>query len=77
MRSLALDRIAKGARTGLALLEALKDQNPDVVKLAQLALRRFQLVQTFTKRLHIVTSNFGAFVRTYIWISFDSRAQRY
>ena len=53
----SLGRIAKGARTGLALLEALKDQNPDVVNLAQLALRRFQLVQTFTKRLHIVTSD--------------------
>ena len=53
----SLGRIAKGAGTRLALLDALKDQNPSVVKLAQLALRRFDLVQTFTKRLHIVTSD--------------------
>jgi LysM repeat protein len=53
----SLGRIVKGAGTRLALLDALKDQNPSVVKLAQLALRRFDLVQTFTKRLHIVTSD--------------------
>ena len=53
----SLGRIVKGAGTRLALLDALKDRNPDVVKLAQLALRRFELVQTYTKRLHIVTSD--------------------
>ena len=53
----SLGRIAKGAETRLALLEALKDRNPNVVKLTQLALRRFELVQTYTKRLHIITSD--------------------
>ncbi|MGM0889802.1 MAG: LysM peptidoglycan-binding domain-containing protein [Bacillota bacterium] len=54
---LSLGRIAKGARTRLALKEALKDRDPAVVKLADLALRRFELVKTYTKRLHIVTSD--------------------
>ncbi len=53
----SLGRIAKGAGTRLALLEALKDRNPDVVKLAQLSLRRFDLVPTYTKRLHMVTND--------------------
>ncbi len=53
---LSLGRIGTGTSTRLALQQALRDSETSVVELARLALQRFQLVQTWTKRIHITIS---------------------
>ncbi|MGM0889797.1 MAG: hypothetical protein ACQEW5_23295 [Bacillota bacterium] len=41
----------------MALKEALKDEDPEIVELARLALRRTKLLGKFTKRLHITITD--------------------
>ncbi|MFB2348484.1 LysM peptidoglycan-binding domain-containing protein [Priestia megaterium] len=50
----SLGRIGKGNDTFKALQKALKDSDSDVLSVAQLALKRYQLIPRWTKRIHIV-----------------------
>jgi LysM repeat protein len=51
---LSLGRIATGKQTMFALQQALTDQNPGIVELAQLSLTRVQLIPAWSKRIHLV-----------------------
>jgi LysM repeat protein len=52
---LSLGRIATGTQTIFALQQALNDQSPEIVELAQLSLNRTKLIPTWSKRIHLVT----------------------
>ncbi|MFB2348483.1 LysM peptidoglycan-binding domain-containing protein [Priestia megaterium] len=52
---LSLGRIGTGKGTFKALQRALKDNDNLVVATAKLALKRYQLISRWTKRIHIVT----------------------
>jgi len=51
---LSLGRIATGTQTMFALQQALADQSPRIVELAQLSLARTQLLPIWSKRIHLV-----------------------
>jgi LysM repeat protein len=50
---MALGRIGRGNQTFLALRQALQDSDQLVIELAKLALKRYQLIPKWTKRIHI------------------------
>jgi LysM repeat protein len=54
---MSLGRIGTGVRTGSALQQALNDKDSSVVELARLALLRYQLIPSFSKRIHIAIAD--------------------
>ncbi|MFS0862811.1 LysM peptidoglycan-binding domain-containing protein [Fredinandcohnia sp. 179-A 10B2 NHS] len=54
---MSLGRISTGGETYTLLLQATQDPDQNVAELASLAVKRFQLVQRWSKRVHVVTSD--------------------
>lgn len=55
--TMSLGRIGQGKEVLSALQQALEDEDPFVRNLATLALKRYQLIHQWTKRVHVTTSN--------------------
>jgi LysM repeat protein len=53
---MSLGRIGRGTAVYRALQKALQDPDQEVSTLASLAIKRFQLIPTWTKRIHVTTS---------------------